>query len=95
MRSRCLCALNVVMSSKIVPRGVKLRTYKTVMRLKVIFGNEVWNLGMAKQRLFGIWERKCLRKILNVKIIQDEWERRTKRELRNATTDNDKKTIGK
>ena len=68
--NRCVQALNKLLRNKNISRGAKLKTYKTV-----------WVITKMEQDMILMWERKVLRKIFGGKVENEQWERKTNKEL--------------
>ena len=68
--NRCVQALNKLLRNKNISTGAKLKTYKTV-----------WVITKMEQDMILMWERKVLRKIFGGKVENEQWERKTNKEL--------------
>lgn len=79
--NRCIQGLRRMLHSKTISRSLKLKIYKTIIRPIVVYGSEVWTLGIKEQTMLGVWERKILRKIYGGKRSAGGWERRTNKEI--------------
>jgi len=70
------------MKSSALNRSLKLKIYKTLIRLVVTYGCEAWTLTNRNEQQLRIFERKTLRKIFGP--VQDEyviWRIRKNHEL--------------
>lgn len=79
--SRCVGAFRNLLSDKDISRSVKVKLYKTIIRPIATFASETWVLTQEDLRKIEIWERKVLRRIFGGIKENDEWRRRTNKEL--------------
>ena len=69
------------MSSRLLYKKLKVKTYKTNTLPVVLYGCETWSLTLREERRLRVFENKVLRKIFGTKKdeITGEW-----RKLHNA-----------
>lgn len=70
-----------ILNAKNITRAVKLRVYQTIIRPTVTYACETWTLTKKEENKLEIWERKILRRIFGGIKVQDEFRRRTNREI--------------
>ena len=73
--------LEKILSSRLLTRKLKVKTYKTIILPVVLFGCETWSLTLKEEHRLRMFENKVLRKIFgaNKDEITGEW-----RKLHNA-----------
>jgi len=59
----------------------KIILYKTLKRLLVSYGAEIWTLTKKEEEAMLIFETKIFRRIYGSKYKHGEWKSRTNREL--------------
>jgi hypothetical protein len=62
---------------------MKVRTYKTIIRPVILYGNETWTITGKMASTLMILERKILRKIYGPKSEQGIWRIRSNLEIQN------------
>ena len=75
-------SLEKILSSRLLSKKLKVKTYKTTILSVVLYGCETWSLTLREERRLRVFENKVLRKIFRAKSdeIIREW-----RKLRNTT----------
>jgi hypothetical protein len=71
--NRCLCALDNVLKARPTAKEIKIRIYKTIIKLVVTYGSEVWTITDRIASILMTWERKILRKIYGHKCESGVW----------------------
>jgi hypothetical protein len=79
--SKCYCALQPLLRSKLISRALKLRLYKGVIRPTVTYVSETWCLTQAAGDMLRVWGRKVLRKIFGAVSENGTWRPRTNKEI--------------
>lgn len=81
--SRCLHSIHNILTSRSISQALKLRLYKTLILLVILYGCQCWSTRKQELNKLTIFERRCLRKIFGpVKDnITGEWRRRHNIEL--------------
>jgi hypothetical protein len=51
----------------LIPKKVKIKTYKTVILPVVLYGCETWSLTLREKRRLGVFENRVLRRIFGPK----------------------------
>ncbi|KAJ4431422.1 hypothetical protein ANN_20019 [Periplaneta americana] len=72
-----------LLSSSLLSKNLKVRIYKTVMLLVVLYGCESWTLTLREERRLRVFETKVLRKIFGAKRdeVTGEWRKLHNTEL--------------
>jgi len=55
------------MSSSLLPNNIKIKIYRTIILLVVLYGCETWSLQLTKERRKRVFENKVLRRIFEPK----------------------------
>ena len=73
--------LKKILSSRLLSKKLKVKTYKTIILPVVLYGCETWSLTLREEHKLRVFENKVLRKIFGAKKdeITGEW-----RKLHNA-----------
>ena len=81
MENACYYSLEKVLSSHLLSKKLKVKTYKTIILPVVLYGCETWSLTLKEGHRLRVLENKVLRKIFGAKKdeITGEW-----RKLHNA-----------
>ena len=74
-------SLEKILSSRLLPKKLKVNTYKTIILPVVLYGCETWSLALREEHRLRVFENKVLRKIFGAKRdkITGDW-----RKLHNA-----------
>ena len=80
MGNACYYSLEKILSSRLISRKLKVKTYKTIILPVTLYGCEIWSLTLREEHRLRV-ENKVLRKIFGAKRdeITGEW-----RKLHNA-----------
>ncbi|KAJ4450358.1 hypothetical protein ANN_01779 [Periplaneta americana] len=81
MGNACYYSVEKLLSSSLLSKNLKVRIYKTVILLVVLYGCEAWTLTLREEQRLRVFENKVLRKIFGAKRdeVTGEW-----RKLHNA-----------
>ena len=81
MGNACYYSLEKMISSRLLSKKLKVKTYKTIILPVVLYGCETWSLILREEHRLRVFENKVLRKIFGTKKdeITGEW-----RKLHNA-----------
>ena len=81
MGNACYYSLEKILSSRLLSKKLKVKTYKTIILPVVLYGCETWSLTLKEEHRLGVFKNKVLRKIFGAKKdeITGEW-----RKLHNA-----------
>ncbi|KAJ4434346.1 hypothetical protein ANN_22905 [Periplaneta americana] len=81
MGNACYYSVEKLLSSSLLSKNLKVRIYKTVILLVVLYGCETWTLTLREEHRLRVFENKMLRKIFGAKRdeVTGEW-----RKLHNA-----------
>ena len=81
MGNACYYSLEKILSSSLLSKKLKVKTYKTIILPAVLYGCETWSLTLREEHRLRMFEKKVLRKIFGAKKdeITGEW-----RKLHNA-----------
>jgi hypothetical protein len=77
--NRCFFGLRKHLQSSHLSRQTKFTIYKTLIRLVLLYGSEMWVLTKREENQLLVFERKVLRTICGPKIDNDVYTRRYKR----------------
>ena len=77
----CYYSLEKILSSRLLSKKLKIKTYKTNILPAVLYGSETWSFTLREEHRLRVFENKVLRKIFGAKKgeITGEW-----RKLHNA-----------
>ena len=77
----CYYSHEKILSSRLLSKKLKVKTYKTIILPVVLYGCETWSLTLREKHRLRMFENKVLRKIFGAKKdeITGEW-----RKLHNA-----------
>ena len=81
MGNACYYSLEKILSSRLLSKKLKVKTYKTIILPVVLYGCETWSLTLREEHRLRLFENKVHRKIFGAKKdeITGEW-----RKLHNA-----------
>ena len=63
-------------------KAVKIKIFKTIVKLAAVFGSETWAVRVMDMKRLGAWERKVLRRIYGPVEEQGMWRIRNDQELK-------------
>jgi hypothetical protein len=72
-----------LLSSRLLSRNVKVKTYKTIILPVVLYGCEAWSLTLREEHRLMVFESKVLRRIFGPKRdeVTGEWRKLHSEEL--------------
>jgi hypothetical protein len=80
----CYHSVHSLLSSRLLSRNVKVKIYKTIILLVVLYGCETWSLTLREEHRLRVFENRVLR-IFGLKrdVVTGEWRRLHSGELHN------------
>ncbi|KAJ4443744.1 hypothetical protein ANN_05522 [Periplaneta americana] len=83
MGNACYYSVEKLLSSSLLSKNLKVRIYKTVILLVLLYGCETWTLTLREEHRFRVFENKVLRKIFGAKRdeVTGEWRKLHNTEL--------------
>jgi hypothetical protein len=69
--------------TRYLSKSMKIRTYKTIIRPVILYGNETWTITGKMASTLMTWERQILRKIFGPRSEQGVWRIRSNLEIQN------------
>ena len=75
MGNACYYSLEKILSSRLLSKKLKVKAYKTIILLVVLYGCETWSLTLREEHRLRVFENKVLRKIFGAKKyeVTGEW----------------------
>ena len=67
MGNACYYSLEKILSSRLLSKKLKVKTYKTIILLVVLYGCETWSLTLREEHRLRVFENKVLKKIFGAK----------------------------
>jgi hypothetical protein len=79
----CYHTVQSLLSSRVLSRKVKVKIYKTMIVLVVLYGCETWSLTLKEEHRLGVFENRVLRRIFGPKRneVTYEWRKVHNEEL--------------
>jgi hypothetical protein len=79
----CYHAVQNLLSSRLLPRNVKIKIYKTIILPLVLYGCETWSLMLREEHRLRMFENRVLRRIFGPKRdeITGDWRKLYNEEL--------------
>jgi hypothetical protein len=73
------------LSSRLLSKNVKIRIYKTIILLGVLYGCETWSLTLREEHRLRVFENRALRRIFGPKRdeVAGGWRKQHNEELHN------------
>jgi hypothetical protein len=83
LRTACCHSVHNLLSSSLLSKNVKIKTYKTVILPAVLYGCETWSLTLREERRLRVFKNRVLRSIFVPKRdeLTGEWRRLHNKEL--------------
>ena len=83
MGTACYYSLEKILSSRLLSKKLKVKTYKTIILPVVMYRCETWSLTLREEHRLRVFENKVLRKIFGAKKdeITGEWRKLDNAEL--------------
>jgi hypothetical protein len=84
-RNTCYHLVQSLLSSRLLSRNVKVKTYKTMILPVVLYGCETWSLTLREEHRLRVFENRVLRRIFGPKrdAATREWRKLHSGELHN------------
>jgi hypothetical protein len=80
----CYHPVQILLSSRLLSKNLKIRIYKTIILPVVLYGCETWSLILREEHRLRVFENRVLRRIFGLKRdeVTGEWRKLLKEELR-------------
>jgi hypothetical protein len=80
----CYNSVQSLLSSRLLSKNLKIRIYKTIIWLVVLYGCETWSLTLREEHRLRVFENRLLRRIFGPKRdeVTGEWGKLHNKELR-------------
>jgi len=59
----CYHSVQYLLSSRLLSKNLKIKIYRTIILLVVLYGCETWSLTLREERKLRVFENKVLRRI--------------------------------
>ena len=80
----CYYSVQTFLSSRILSKNLKIKTYKTIILPVVLYGCETWSLTLREECRLRVFENRILRRIFGPKRDKNgDWRRLHNEELHN------------
>jgi hypothetical protein len=80
----CYCSVQNLLSSRLIPKNLKNKIYRTVIMPFVLYGSETWSLTLGEEHRLRVFESRVLRRIFGPKREEDgSWRKLHNDELHN------------
>ena len=79
----CYHSVQNLLSSSLLSKNLKIKIYRTIMLLIVLYGCETWSLTLREERRLRVFESRVLRRIFGPKRdeVTGEWRKLHHEEL--------------
>jgi hypothetical protein len=79
----CYHSVQSLLSSRLLFRNVKVKTYKTIILPVVLYGCETWSLTLREEHRLRVFENRVLRRIFGPRRdeVAEEWRKLYNEEL--------------
>ena len=67
MGNACYYSLEKILSSHLLSKKLKVKTYETIILPVILYGCETWSLTLREEHRSRVFENKVLRKIFEAK----------------------------
>ena len=83
MGNACFYSLEKILSSRLLSKKLKVKTYETIILPVVLYGCEIWSLTLKEKHRLRVFEKEVLMKIFGAKRdeITGEWRKLHNSEL--------------
>jgi hypothetical protein len=80
----CYHSVQSLLSSRLLPRNVKVKIYKTIILPVVLYGCETWSVTLREENRLRVFEDRVLRIIFGPKMdeVTGEWRKLHNEEFR-------------
>jgi hypothetical protein len=81
----CYHSVQNLLSSRLLPKNIKIRIYKTIIMPVVLYGCEIWSLTLREEHRLKVFENRILRRIFgpNGDEVTGGWRKLHNEELHN------------
>jgi hypothetical protein len=81
----CYHSVQNLLSSCLLSKNVKVRIYKTIILLVILYGCETWSLAVREKHKLRVFENRVLRRIFGLKRdrVMGGWRKLHNEELHN------------
>ena len=81
--SACYHSVQNLLSSRLLPKNLKITIYRTIILRVVLYGCETWSLTLREERKLRVFENMVLRRIFRPRRdeVTEEWRRLRNEEL--------------
>ena len=63
----CYYSVQNLLSSSLLPKNLKIKIYRTIILLVVLYGCETWSLTLREERRLRVFENRVFRRIFGPK----------------------------
>ena len=79
----CYYSVQNLLSSRLLPKNLKIKIYRTIILPVVLYGWEKWSLTLREERRLRVFENRVLRRVFGPKRneVTGEWRKRHNEEL--------------
>jgi hypothetical protein len=79
----CYHSVQNLLSSRLLPKDLKIKIYRIIIFLVVLYGCETWSLTWREERRLRVFEKRMLRRIFEPKRneVTREWRKQHSEEL--------------
>ena len=79
----CYNSVQNLLSSRLLSKNLKIKTYRTIILPVVLYGCETWSLTLREERKLRVFENRVLRRIFGPRRdeVTGEWRRLHNEEL--------------
>ena len=83
MHHACYHSVQNPLSSRLLPKNLKIKIYRTIILPVVLYGCETWSLTLREERKLRVSENKVLRRVFGPKRneVTGEWRKLHNEEL--------------
>jgi len=77
------------LSSRLLSKNLKIKIYRSIILLVVLYGCETWSLTLREERKLKVFENRVLRRIFGPRRdeVMGEWRRLYNEELNDLVVD--------
>jgi len=80
----CYYSVQNLLFSSLLSKTLKIKIYRNIILLVVLYGCETWSLTLREERRLGVFENRVLRRVFGPKRdeVTEKWRKSHKEELR-------------
>jgi len=80
----CYYSVQNILPSRLLSKNLKIKIYRTVILLVVLYGCETWSLILREERRLRVFENRVLRRVFGPRRdeVTGEWTKLHNEELR-------------